>query len=68
MMETAQSSRTRRNRAAYGGWTSEPELIALLARRSYERPGVTSGLWQGVKFGFLFIAPFYLLGIWLWLR
>jgi hypothetical protein len=68
MTQTAQSSWTKRNCEASDAWVSEPELIALLAPRSYERPGVTSGFWQGVRFAFLFVAPVYLLGIWLWLR
>jgi len=68
MTQTVVGRRTERNCEAFDAWASEPELIALLAPRSYEKPGVTSGFWQGVRFALLVIAPFYLLGIWLWLR
>jgi len=68
MTQAAQRCWTERNRQAFDAWASEPELITLLAPRSYERPGVTSGFWQGVRFALLVSAPFYLFGIWLWLR
>jgi hypothetical protein len=67
MTQTAQGSR-RRNCEGLDAWAYEPELIALLALRSYERPRVTSGFWQGVRLAFLVIAPLYLFRIWLWLR
>jgi hypothetical protein len=67
MRQTAQSS-WRCSCGAFDACASDPQLIALLAPRSYEKPGVASGFWQGVRFAFLFVAPVYLLGIWLWLR
>ena len=68
MTQTVEGRRTERDREAFDAWASEPELIALLAPRSYEKPCVTSGFWRGVRFAFLLVAPVYLLGIWLWLR
>lgn len=68
MTQTVQSAWTKRNcEEGFDAWAS-PELIALLAARSYERPGVTSGFWQGVRLALLVVAPVYLLGICLWLR
>jgi hypothetical protein len=67
MSKTAQSS-WKCNCEGLDAWASEPELIALLAPRSYERPGVTSGFWQGVRFALLVIAPVYLLGMYIWLK
>lgn len=63
-----QTAVTKCKREDVGAWASEPRLIALLAPRSYEKPRVASGLWRGMRFAFLVIAPFYLLGIYVWLR
>lgn len=68
MTQTVHSYWTQRDSEGLDVWAFEPELRALLAPRSYERPGVTSGLWRGVRFAFVVIAPFYLLGMYLWLR
>jgi len=67
MTQAAQNSWTNR-REGFDAWVSEPELMALLAPRSYERPAVSSGFWHGVRFAFLVIAPFCLLGIYICLR
>jgi len=63
-----QTAHTKRNFEGLDTWASEPELIALLAPRRYERPGVTGGFWQGVRFAFLVIAPIYLVVIYILLR
>jgi len=68
MTQTVRSSWTKCNCEGLDAWASEAELIALLAPRSSERHGVTSAFWRGVRFAFLLVAPFYLLGICIWLR
>jgi len=70
MMKSEQSCQSRSRCALQDLWASEPQLIALLARRSHEGHGVTSGFWRGIRLGFFVIAPgyFLLLGICWWLR
>lgn len=56
------------NRGASDICISDPAPIPLAAVRRHEQPGVTSGCLRGLRFALLIITPFYLLGIYLWLR
>ena len=62
------SSWNKRNCEPSDPWAFDPERIALLVPRNCERPGVTNRFWRGVGFTLLVVAPFYLLGIYLWLK
>ena len=67
-MQTTRSSSSERNCKLSRRWASERELIAFLPPRNVEKSGPTDGLWRGARFALLFVAPFYLLGIYLWFR